>query len=233
MKPTVLIFSCEHGGREIPEEYRHLFPKQEKLHSPSAVDTGSLEIAQYLSRALNCDFTYTNISRLIIDCNRSLTHRNCFSSYTHALPSAEKKKIIANYYLPFREKTRQIIQRHIAESKQVLHLSIHTFAPEAKGVLRNAAISILYDHRRHGEKEVARIWHELLLAQSPRYRVRLNYPYRGDSNSFASELRQELGEKDYLGLELEVNQALLQDEKSFKEITETIVYTLQELIRLL
>lgn len=236
MKQTVLVISCEHAGKDIPQEYQSLFASHKtQLDAHHACDVGALEIADYLSTSLSCDVIKTSISRLLIDCNRSLNHKKCFSALTHPLPMAEKEKIIANYYLPFREKVKNLIQNHIDNNRQVLHLSIHTFLPKVKGIMRNAAMSILYDYRRHGEKEVARIWHELLLSQPIRFRVRLNYPYQGRSNgsSFAGSLRLAFNEQDYLGLELDVNQALLEDKALFNEALKTLSLTLGELMRLL
>ncbi len=49
-------------------------------------------------------------------------------------------------------------KNNIQNNQQVLHLSIHTFNPVEKGKMHNAAIGLLYDPKRHAEKEVARIF---------------------------------------------------------------------------
>ena len=116
---------------------------------------------------------------------------------------------------------------------QVLHLSIHSFTPELNGIKRNAAIGLLYDHTRHGEQEVARVWRSLLLQQTPAYRVRMNYPYHGNSDCFITAMRKRYTEHDYLGFEIESNQALLEEKTSRDEVAKVLSSSLQELLQLL
>jgi len=234
MKSTVLVISCEHGGNDVPAEYRHLFAQhKDVMESHRAVDFGALDIADKLAQLFNCQHTKTTVSRLLIDCNRSLSNRNCFSEFSRHLPEADKQKLIAEHYLPYRRQTESLIKKHIDQGRQVLHLSIHTFTPELNGISRNAAIGLLYDPSRHGEQEVARLWHELLLAETPAYRVRKNYPYRGNTDGFTSALRQLYSEENYLGFEVENNQALLQDKQSFDQLMHALSHSLKELLLLL
>jgi hypothetical protein len=96
----------------------------------------------------------------------------------------------------------------------------------------HAAIGILYDSMHHGEKEVARIWNELLIKRTP-YRVRLNYPRSGRRDNFTSSLRKQYTENDYLGLELECNAVLLENSKSYQEFTEDLTHSIYSLIEML
>jgi len=234
MKPIKIVMSCEHASNEIPLPYLYLFAQnQTVLATHRAVDIGAQVIADHLSQLLNCDYTKSTISRLLIDCNRTLRHAHCFSEFTRPLSQSAKQQLIENYYQPFREQTESIIQNHIERGHQVLHLSIHTFTPELNGIERNAAIGLLYDPSRHGEKEVARVWQEILFSQTPAYRVRQNYPYRGTSDGFTSALRKKYAEKDYLGLEIESNQALVQDEASLKQLLHALSESLKELLQVL
>lgn len=234
MIPTVLVISCEHAVNTIPDEYMHLFKNHKSiLHSRRAMDLGALDITRALTRNLNIGFTQSQVSPLLIDCNRSLTHSYCFSKFTKDLPNNIKQNLIENYYLPFREQTKVVIDSHIKNKEQVLHLSIHTFKPILKGLIQNAGLGLLYDPHRHGEKEVARIWHGLLLQQTPAYRLRMNYPFRGDHDNFATDLRRIYEEKDYLGMELEINQALLNTEESKLDVINGLTNSLSSLLELL
>lgn len=230
MKSNLLIMTCEHAVNVIPHEYQSLFlPHRELLSTHKAIDLGALEIAQHLSSQFNCELFSASASRLLIDCNRSLHDPHCFSEITHPLPPQDKEAIITNYYLPFRNQVEECIRGHI-KKYQVLHLSIHSFTPVLNGVVRNAGIGLLYDPKRHGEKEVARLWRGVLECESP-YRVRMNYPYRGTSDGFASALRKRYSEVDYLGFEVEVNQELVED--SLDEIIKAICLSLEQLLLLL
>ena len=234
MKPVALLISCEHAVNTVPPIYQKLFNGQEHvLQTHRGVDLGALEIANHLNQVFACSYTQATVSRLLIDCNRSLAHAHCFSEFTKGLPVADKQQIIDQYYLPFREQTENLIKAQIESGSQVLHLSIHSFTPELNGVKRNAGIGLLYDHNRHGEQEVARIWRSLLLQQTPTYRVRMNYPYHGNTDGFTTALRKRYSEHDYLGFEVESNQALLDDKESRDEVANVLSSSLQELLQLL
>ena len=233
-KPIALLLSCEHAVNTVPDKYIDLFNGQENvLHTHRGIDFGALDIATHLHETFRCDFTQARVSRLLIDCNRSLGHAHCFSEFTKHLSSKDKQDLINEYYLPFRQQTEQLIQSHIEQGFQILHLSIHSFTPELNGIKRNAGIGILYDHARHGEQEGARIWRSLLLQQTPTYRVRMNYPYHGNTDGFTTSLRKTYTEHDYIGFEVESNQALLSEKASLNEVANALSSSLQELMQLL
>ncbi|MDP3562818.1 MAG: N-formylglutamate amidohydrolase [Legionellaceae bacterium] len=234
MKQTVLVVSCEHAVNTVPPDFNYVFLQHQSLLSNyQASDLGAARIAQQISNELGCDLTQSGVTRLLIDCNRSLSHSRCFSKFTKSLSNTEKKLLINQYYLPFRQQTKDIIDSHIAANKQVLHLSVHTFAPLLKGFRHNAGIGLLYDSLRHGEKEVARLWHGLLLQETPTYRVRLNYPFPGNSDSFTKTLRSHYTQRDYLGIEMDINQALLISPAAESEVAYALSHSLEELLQLL
>lgn len=234
MKPTIVVISCEHAVNTVPPAYLHLFNKHEALfQTHRAIDFGALEIALHLSKTLNCEHSTATVTRLLIDCNRSLNNAHCFSEFTQDLPPNVKQKIIDQYYLPYRNQTESLIQKHIDKGHQVLHISSHSFTPIFNGETRNAGICLLYDPTRHGEREVAREWRGLLSQQTPTYRIRMNYPYRGTSDGFTSALRKKHPEKNYLGLELEINQTLVEEKASLQTVATVLSDSLAELLQLL
>lgn len=234
MKPIQLVLSCEHAVNTIPPAYQSLFHQhQSVLDTHRAIDFGAKTIATHLSQTLGTELTCATASRLLIDCNRSLGHPRCLSEFSNTIAPEEQQHIINAYYLPFRKRVQTLIDAHIKTGHQVLHLSIHSFTPSFNGVIRNAGIGLLYDPTRHGEKEVARQWHGLLLQQTPAYRIRMNYPYRGTSDGFTSALRKQHSEHDYLGLEVETNQALVTEQTSLEAVSTMLSNSLQALLQLL
>ena len=234
MKPTTLFLSCEHAVDTIPADYQHLFKGHPSILSTHrAIDFGALEIATHLKKALACAYQSATISRLLIDCNRSLNHKDCFSEFTSSLSSEEKKQLIDKYYLPYRNRSENIIDDSINTGHQVLHLSIHSFTPVFNGMERNAGIGLLYDPKRHGEKEVARELQRLLSLETPAYRVRMNYPYSGSSDGFTTALRKKHPEVDYLGLEIEVNQSLAKNKNTRDPIASLLAHSIKELLLIL
>lgn len=233
MKPTTLFISCEHAVDTVPPEYFHLFQAYKPLlKTHRAIDFGALEIASHLGQIFDCHPVTARVTRLLIDCNRSINNAHCFSEVTQALSDIEKQQIINQYYLPYRQEVEKCIKSLIDRKQQVLHISCHSFTPVFEGNTRNAAIGLLYDPKHHGEKEVAREWKGLLSQQSD-FRIRLNYPYSGKSDGFTTYLRKKYLEKSYLGLELEINQALVEDKTVFKQLLPVLSNTLKELMQLL
>ncbi|TAL64933.1 MAG: N-formylglutamate amidohydrolase [Legionella sp.] len=218
-KKLALILSCEHATNHIPEAYSHLFaPYNALLNSHQGVDFGALSIAQHLHKALDIELVQAQTSRLLIDCNRSLRNPRCFSEITRALPLIEKDEIIQRYYLPFRAQVTQFIEQNITQSRQVWHLSIHSFTPILNDIIRTADIGFLYDPRRTSEKLGATLWQKEMNTLAPEYRVRMNYPYKGISDGFTSYLRKQYTAEQYVGIEIETNQSITQDEQAFNKL---------------
>lgn len=234
MKPTVLVISCEHAVNKVPSKYASLFDRKKLiLKTHRAYDFGATEISTHLQKKLDCDLVQTKVTRLLIDCDHSLHHANCFSKFSKKLPTAEKNTLIEKYYDPFHQELKDIVSTHIAKKQQVLHLSIYTFMPILKGLFLNTGLGILYDSHRHAEKEVARIMHGLLLQEPPAYKVRLNYPFPGTHDYVLQSLRNSFEERDYLGIKLGINQALIATPQELHAVCNTLSHSLHELLELL
>ncbi len=218
-KKSVLLITCEHAVNHIPPAYHNLFAQHHNLlTSHRGVDAGALAIAQILAQSWNVQLIAATTSRLLIDCNRSLTHPTCFSEITKPLAASIKQDIITQYYLPYREIVEQWIQTEVNHQHHVIHLSIHSFTPELHGIRREVDLGLLYDPQRPSEKILAQQWKIRLKKQAPELRIRLNSPYRGASDGFTTALRKKFSPEAYLGMELESNQALLQKPASLERI---------------
>ena len=234
MKQTILVISCEHGSNQVPAKYAHLFDKNKLiLQTKRAYDIGALHIAKYMQTILHCELIYTKISRLLIDCEYTSKSRSCFSKFSKNLTAEEKKHIINKYYAPFHTNLQNTIEHHIKQGQQVLHLSLFTFAPFLKGIFVNAGIEILYDAHRHAEKEVARIIHGLLNYETPSYKIRHNIPFSGTHDHILTKFRKNFAEKDYLGIKLGVNQALVSTPETHDNVCKILTHSFRELLELL
>lgn len=215
------IITCEHAVNTIPNAYQHLFQEQpDVLNSHRAIDFGARDIARQFSQQLKCPLFEATTSRLLIECNRSLNHSQCFSEFTQELTEEGKQNLIDEYYQPFRQVAETYISDAIKKGIQMIHLSIHSFTPVFNNIPRTTDIGLLYDPSRHGEKTLAVQWREELKKQKAPYRVRMNYPYQGTSNGFASALRKKYAENDYLGFEVESNQLLTRDPSNLKMLAQ-------------
>ncbi len=202
-----LIVSCEHGGREVPRAYAGLFTGLDGLlESHRGWDPGSLQLGRQLARAFSAPLHASTTTRLLIDLNRSIGHRQLFSEITRVLPRAERERIVSNHYRPHRDRVEGDIARRIADGEAVIHIASHSFTPVLRGVARRADVAWLYDPRRGSEAALAQRWMKHLASLSPDLRLRRNYPYQGRGDGLAALLRKRFAAATYLGIELEVNQ---------------------------
>ncbi len=198
-----LIITCEHGGNKIPDEWKDLFPQPcPELMTHRGYDIGALKIAKHLAEAFSAPLFYNEITRLLIDFNRSVGHRSQFSEFSRRLSKAKKNQIIETYYLPY----RQNIEHTIRPLLPAVHLSVHSFTPQLKGKVRDVDIGLLYDPKRPSEKELAYRWKRNI---PKNYRVKMNQPYLGISDGLIPEFRKQFDSPEYIGLELEVNQDII------------------------
>jgi predicted N-formylglutamate amidohydrolase len=215
MPDTAFLVSCEHAVNHVPTPWKHLFADHEEiLASHRAYDPGALKLARLLADTLDAPCFEAEVTRLLIDHNRSPENRFLWSKFSRGLTKAEKNSLIDEYYLPFRNTVGQWIEKQRKNGLTVIHLSIHSFTPVLEGRVRRADIGLLYDPRRVGERYFARSWKKRLLKLAPDLRVRLNYPYRGVSDGHQRTYRLLYGSTDYFALELEINQALVRGDVS-------------------
>lgn len=232
MKKTILLLSCEHASHYLPVIFKERathFPHENAAQAFEACDPYSEILTKAISKTLNCDFLLGEISRYVLDLNKK---QGLTQWALEHLNEAEKNELLKSHLNTYRQNFIHLIEKYLGDNSQILHLSIHTFNPKEKGIEHNAAIGILYDPSRHGEKEVARIWNELLIKRTS-FRVRLNYPRSGKADNFTSYLRKQYAEKDYLGLELECNAQLLSETELEKNFIEEICHSIYSLIELL
>ncbi len=225
-----LILTCEHAGNEIPEKYEQLFKGAfEVLQTHRGYDPGALDLFRELSRLATFSQEYM-ISRLLVEPNRSLGHPQLFSEFTTDLSEAEKEELLEEFYLPYRHYIESRIGQYIATGEEVLHLSVHSFTPQLNGEVRNADIGLLFDPEREKEADLCERFQESLLQQDKELQVKFNYPYLGVDDGFTTYLRKKFP-KQYLGIELEVNQKFVRDNIMEKRLKNVIFEALSKIIK--
>ncbi len=230
-----LVVSCEHASNHIPARYAKHFASVTALAalaSHRGWDPGSLALGRQLSRTFVAPIFATRVSRLLIEVNRSPSHRNLFSEFSNGLLPSERQRLMKTYYESHRGRVTEAIREMLAAKRHVLHLSVHTFTPVMDGVVRTADVGLLYDPRRPGEASFANRWRAGLRDAAPTLRVRRNYPYLGVSDGFTTMLRRLLRSPRYLGIELEVNQRFVEPSRraEWRQLCSTLCATLARLL---
>ncbi|MDO6737839.1 N-formylglutamate amidohydrolase [Wenyingzhuangia sp. 2_MG-2023] len=224
-----LILSCEHGGNKIPLAYDSLFQKHETvLKTHRGYDPGALDLHNFL-KPLAYFHKSNEVSRLLIELNRSLHHPALFSEYSKCLTKEQKQLLIQQYYVIYRDKIAQQIACQSQCHQKILHLSVHTFTPIFKGVTRKCDIGLLYDPSKTIEKNIAIQLKAALKKRAPELNVRFNYPYKGTSDGFTKTLRTQFTER-YAGIELEVNHKFSSQNKMNEAIKKVIYKSLKQVL---
>ena len=205
-----LVVTCEHGGNRVPARYRRLFRGlQGLLQTHAGYDLGALATARELSAAFKAPLVAATVTRLLVDLNRSIGHPRLHGEAIRALSREERERILADHYRPYRMETEARIRQAIARGRRVIHISSHSFTPELKGKVRAADVGLLYDPARTGEARLCARWKVALAQAFPQLRVRRNYPYDGTDDGFMPYLRRRFRPTAYVGVEIEVNQAIV------------------------
>lgn len=223
-----LLITCEHAENTIPKNYQSLFNNKTRLlQSHQGIDIGAISLYKTLVKQFDCHHFAGKYSRLLVDLNRSLHHPNLFSNITKQLTNQQKKELLDKYYHPYRNSISHFIEKTTQEKQTVLHISVHSFTPVLNGHQRDCDIGLLYDPARHLEKRFCQQWKHAL---HKKIKTRVNYPYKGKSDGLTSSLRKKYGAQNYIGIELETNQALYKNSTCllFNTIIETLKHCLKE-----
>ena len=208
--PDALLITCEHGGNRVPAPYRAQFAGlQDTLKTHRGYDLGALRMARELAAAFTAPLVASTVTRLLVDLNRSVGHANLHAAPVRALPRDQREHIVAEHYQPYRALVEGQVDRATARGRRVVHVSSHSFTPELDGQVRGADIGLLYDPARAGEVQLCARWKATLAQVAPALRVRRNYPYEGKNDGLTSHLRLGHAPAAYVGVEIEVNQAIV------------------------
>jgi predicted N-formylglutamate amidohydrolase len=222
-----LLLTCEHAGNDIPREHALLFRGADDLvNSHRGWDPGTLPLARATARRLGCPLFANTWCRLLVESNRSPTNHRIWSRFTAGLPKSTRDTILQRWWLPHRQSVENAVMA-AARTHRVVHVAVHSFTPELDGEVRNADVGLLYDPGRKPEVQLCRRWAAILRQRDPGLRIRMNYPYRGNADGLTTWLRRKHPPSRYLGIELEINQALV-NAPSWRPFQELIAASLRE-----
>lgn len=201
-----ILLTCEHAGCTVPGMLKKLFlDKRDLLMSHRGWDPYAWEIARNVQRVVGAPLLKCRISRLVVEVNRSLGHPRLWSEFTRDLPERKKAELLRTVYHRHRDAVRKAVER---APGPVAHLGIHTFTPVLGGKRRDFDVGLLFDPKRRREVRFCRHLRKGLAAALPDLRIRFNAPYKGASDGLTTTLRKTFPPAKYLGIEVEVSQAM-------------------------
>ncbi|MCX8122641.1 MAG: N-formylglutamate amidohydrolase [Spirochaetes bacterium] len=206
MKRSSIIITCEHATNRVPRKLVGVIDDTTILATHWAYDIGALQMARIIAQTLGVSLLYTTVTRLIVDCNRSIGSDELFSKFVKDSNIFLKNEIVKRYYTTYRSKIETTVSTMMQNSDLVFHISVHSFTPQLNGFKRYADIGLLYDQYRPVESIFCSKIKEHIVQLYP-LRVAFNYPFRGCGDGVTVWLRKLYGES-YCGIELEVNQEI-------------------------
>jgi predicted N-formylglutamate amidohydrolase len=190
----------------------------EALESHRGWDPGALGIARCFVASLGFEPLVASssrlearTSRLVVDPNRSEDSPSLFSEVTRELPLADRKRILADHYHPYRDWVHDAVRESVDKGICVMHISVHTFDPVLGSDRRDFDAGILFDPGRALEAAVAREWIASLRAGPACIDVRENQPYLGTDDGVTTSLRSMFPPSMYVGVEVEVRNDLVRE----------------------
>lgn len=204
-----IILSCEHASNHVPGKYQVLFADAEAdIQSHRGWDPGALELARQLQALSHMPVLHGEVTRLLIEINRSVDNPELWSEYTTHLSQKEKRSLIDTYYHPYLLQLSNRIKSTIHSGQHALHVSVHSFTPVWHEKPRTVDIGILFDPQRTEESNYAHAWIDALKEALPALRIIPNAPYAGTDDGLTTILRKQFSPDKYSGIEIEVSQAL-------------------------
>ncbi|MEX1367990.1 MAG: N-formylglutamate amidohydrolase [Nannocystaceae bacterium] len=228
-RAPALLLTCEHGGARVPARWREVMVGAEPvLRTHRAYDAGALAVAKALARSLGAPLVASTVTRLLVDLNRSGHNPRRFSEWTAGLPAAQRRALDETIAVPHRGRIDAALARALRRSGRVLHVAVHSFTPVLGSTPRDFDVGLLYDPGRAFERAVAVAWARALapVVQG----VRRNAPYRGVADGLTRALRTLHPDERYAGLELELNQRCLVDDRFSPALVSTLRRTLRSVV---
>ena len=210
---TGALITCEHASNVFPNYYRQFITDirtfDSLLKTHRGYDAGALELAIEIGKLSKLKVLAGKASRLLVDLNRSSSHKNLHFKDLRKLGKSELSQIIRVYYTPYRKAVQRKISQTIREHGTTVHVSVHSFTPVFNGKKRRCDIGILFNPDRKSELRSAKRLRSLINASNPQLKVWFNHPYRGTSDGLTTSLRKIFSDKTYAGVEIELNQNLM------------------------
>jgi predicted N-formylglutamate amidohydrolase len=176
--PFVIV--CDHASAHIPDRYRSLGLPEDALETHIAWDPGGLALARHLSHRLDAPLLWPDISRLVIDCNRSPDAPDLIVATSEGRPipgnqaitDAERRSRLATYHAPYHAAIDGCLERRSAGGLTSALVAVHSFTRTYLGESRPWEISVVFDDDRRVADMVLDA-----LKRDPALTVGANQPY--------------------------------------------------------
>ncbi|MCY0092575.1 N-formylglutamate amidohydrolase [Hoeflea ulvae] len=209
-----IVLVCEHASRTMPKSLGNLGLDAAALDSHIAWDIGAMGVAEMLSDALDATLVSQRFSRLAYDCNRPPESPGAYPERSEifdvpgnlGLTAAQKASRADALYHPFHKAIDDLIDDRLAQGREVVLVTVHSFTPVYFGKVRDGHLGILHD-------DDSRLADAMLdaAAAARMELVRRNYPY-GPEDGVTHTLKRHGLTRQIANVMLEIRNDLISDE---------------------
>lgn len=209
-----VLLICEHASRKLPASLGTLGLSKEALNAHIAWDPGALDVARRMSSRLDAEMIFQNFSRLAYDCNRPPEAADAMPAKSEifeipgnaALSAGARAARTAGIYEPFRSAISTVIRDRKASGRKTVLVTVHSFTPVYKGVVRDVEIGILHDAD-------SRLADQMLdhARRERQFETRRNEPY-GPIDGVTHTLKEHGLANGLLNVMIEIRNDLIKDE---------------------
>ena len=216
---SLFLLLGDHAGNRVPERLATLGLTRADLERHIALDIGVETLGHWLSRELDAPFIAQRYSRLVIDCNRALSHPDSIAAQSDgtvipgnlSLTASQRQARAYAIHNPYHEAIADLLAARDRERRATIIVSLHSFTPSLAGIIRPWQVGVLYGG---GREEFAKAAlsalsrHDLVVGD--------NQPYHFDDTDFTIPQHAFASNRPYV--ELEVRQDVLLRSESMVKI---------------
>lgn len=177
--PFVLV--CDHASNRIPSQYGNFGLTLTQRLEHIAWDPGALAVCQALVDRLDAPLVHSNVSRLVIDCNRDTASPELIRTLSEAtvidanmaVNAEERARRIKAYHAPFHQAVERLLTQRVERGQQSILVCLHSFTPIYLGVPRPWPIGLIHGHDTGYTQALL----DVLKAQEPNLDIGWNQPY--------------------------------------------------------
>ena len=208
-----VLVLCDHAGKAVPSWVGDLGVSDDQLGSHIGWDIGALHMAERLAERLDAPGVFSTFSRLVLDCNRPLSHPGLVPEVSDNitiprnadLPKSELGQRIERIFLPYHYAIAEELTRFDHRGVEPIILSVHSCTAVMNNFHRPWSIGIA-----HSEDERLSRPLQASLQDIGGFEVGDNEPYAVDETDYTVIAHGiERGLKHVL---IEVRQDLIEEE---------------------
>jgi predicted N-formylglutamate amidohydrolase len=148
--PSSLIFICDHASNRVPDEFGDLGIPAAELQRHIAWDIGAAGVAEILAKYFDAPVVFSDVSRLVIDCNRAFDDPGLIPAISDGTPipanqslaERERRRRWKTYHQPYHDAIEEVIATKLTDRQTPIVVSIHSMTPVMKGFARPWQISM-------------------------------------------------------------------------------------------